>query len=150
MTNEEFGTDLKEELQFSSLKGSMKEAFETNKIIGLELIRIRENKISKRDGTIEVLRQLDGNKFYYNKLINILEGEELTVDEINNWYTSNEDYINVNKSLDIAYWLFMLGIGLIASLLLITIDGKLFQSYFRVNNMTEVERYNYESNSRKE
>ena len=128
----------------------MKEAFESNKIIGLDLIHIRENKISERDGTIEVLRQLDGNKFYYNKLINILDGEQLTIDEINNWYISNEDYINVNKSLDIAYWLFMLGIGLIASLLLITIDSKLFQSYFKVNNMTEVERYNYESNLRKE
>lgn len=93
---------------------------------------------------------MDGNKFYYNKLINILDGEQLTVDEINNWYTSNEDYINVNKSLDIAYWLFMLGIGLIASLLLITIDGKLFQSYFKVNNMTEVEIYNHESALRKE
>lgn len=150
VVNEEFGTDLKKELQFSGLKGSMKEAFESNKIIGLDLIHIRENKISERDGTIEVLRQLDGNKFYYNKLINILDGEQLTVDEINNWYTSNEDYINVNKSLDIAYWLFMLGIGLIASLLLITIDGKLFQSYFKVNNMTEVEIYNHESALRKE
>ena len=76
--------------------------------------------------------------------------EQLTVDEINNWYTSNEDYFNVCKSLEIAYWLFMSGVGLIASLVIITIDGKLFQSYFKVNNMTEIERYNYESKLRKE
>lgn len=150
VSNEEFNANLKEELQFSSLRCSMKEAFETNKVIGLDLIRIREYKTSEIDETIEVLSKLEGNKFYYSKLINILNGEQLTVDEINNWYTSNEDYFNVCKSLEIAYWLFMLGVGLIASLVIITIDGKLFQSYFKVNNMTEIERYNYESKLRKE
>lgn len=150
VSNEEFNANLKEELQFSSLRCSMKEAFETNKVIGLDLIRIREYKTSEIDETIEVLSKLEGNKFYYSKLINILNGEQLTVDEINNWYTSNEDYFNVCKSLEIAYWLFMSGVGLIASLVIITIDGKLFQSYFKVNNMTEIERYNYESKLRKE
>lgn len=150
VSNEEFNANLKEELQFSSLRCSMKEAFETNKVIGLDLIHIREYKTSEIDETIEVLSKLEGNKFYYSKLINILNGEQLTVDEINNWYTSNEDYFNVCKSLEIAYWLFMLGVGLIASLVIITIDGKLFQSYFKVNNMTEIERYNYESKLRKE
>lgn len=150
VSNEEFGTNLKEELKFSSLRGSMKEAFETNKVIGLDLVWAREYKTSEIDEVIETLSKLEGNKFYYSKLINVLDGERITVGEINNWYTSNEDYINLSKSLDIAYWLSMLEVGLIASLVIITIYGKLFQSYFKVNNMTEIERYNYESKLRKE
>lgn len=108
----------------------MKEAFETNKVIGLDLVWAREYKTSEIDEVIETLSKLEGNKFYYSKLINVLDGERITVGEINNWYTSNEDYINLSKSLDIAYWLSMLEVGLIASLVIITIDGKLFQSYF--------------------
>lgn len=67
VSNEEFNANLKEELQFSSLRCSMKEAFETNKVIGLDLIRIREYKTSEIDETIEVLSKLEGNKFYYSK-----------------------------------------------------------------------------------